>query len=76
MKAEKIKNRISEICSHFTFIYQGKDCGVDPFSHNHFDMWFGDTDKTVNNIDDVMNSPFFDGKSLSEICEDIEVIDF
>lgn len=39
-------------------------------------MWYGDNNMTANNIEDVMNYPFFDGKSLSEICGNIEIIDF
>lgn len=31
MTAKKIKSRISEIASHFTFEFNGKSCGVDPF---------------------------------------------
>lgn len=76
MTVKKIKSRISEIVSHFTFEFNGKSCGVDPLSKNKFDMWCGDNTLTVNSIDDVMNCPFFDGKSLSEICRDIEIIDF
>lgn len=76
MTADKIKKRISEICSHFTFLYNGKSCGVDPLSPDSFDMWCDDMDINVNNIDDVMDSAFFDGKSLSEIAGKIEIIDF
>ena len=76
MTAKKIKSRISEIASHFTFEFNGKSCGVDPFSKNKFDMWCGDNTLTVNSIDDVMDRPFFDGNCLSEICGDIKIIDF
>lgn len=76
MTADKIKNRITEICSHFTFEYNGKNCGVDPFSMDSFDMWCGDKDMRVNNIDDVMGAAFFDGKSLAEIAEEIEIIEW
>lgn len=69
MMAEKIKNRLKELCSHMTFEYNGKDCGVDPISHAEFVMWCGDKDTTVKSIDEVMAKPFFDGKSLSEIAE-------
>ena len=76
MTAKIIKNRISEIASHFTFEYHGKPCGVDPFSKSEFNMWYGDNNMTANNIDDVMNYPFFDGESLSEICDNIEIVDY
>lgn len=73
MMANEIKQRINEICSHFTFDYNGKSCGVDPFSHSEFDMWCGDDNKTVNSIEEVMTVPLFDGKSLSEIADEIQI---
>ena len=42
--SDKIKNRINEICSHFTFEYNGKPCGIDPYSKNDFDMWCGESE--------------------------------
>lgn len=76
MKAIDIKNRICEIASHFTFTYNGKNCGVDPFSTDKFEMWCGENEQTVHNIDDVMDSKFFDGKSLNEIANEIIIVDF
>lgn len=75
MTADRIKNRISQCCSHFTFEYNGKECGIDPFNEYDFDMWCGDNVKSVSNIDEVMNSLFFDGKSLNQISKDIKIID-
>ncbi|MBQ8298169.1 MAG: hypothetical protein IJX77_10355 [Ruminococcus sp.] len=76
MTAQQIKSRISEICSHFTFEYNEKNCGVDPFSQHKFDMWCGDNTYSANSIDEVMNLPFFDGKSLDEIATEIDIIDW
>ena len=76
MTADKIKSRISETASHFTFDFNNKACGVDPFTATKFNMWCGDNNITVNSIDDVMNHPFFDGKCLTDICNDITIIDF
>lgn len=76
MTADKIKTRINEIASHFTFEYKGKNAGVDPFSKDDFDMWFGDELINVKSIDEVMNDKFFDGKSLTEIADEIEIIDW
>lgn len=73
MMDEKIKNRLKELCSHMTFEYNGKDCGVDPISHTEFAIWCGDEDTTAKSIDEVMTTPFFDGKSLSEIADVITI---
>ena len=75
-KSDIIKERINELASHFTFEYQSLSCGVDPFSQNEFDLWCGDNNRTAKSIDEVMTTPFFNGKSLSEIADDIEIIDF
>lgn len=74
--ADKIKNRISECCTHFAFDYNGKSCGVDPFSGNKFDMWCGDKCVTVDNIEKVMNDNFFDGLSLAKIANKIDITDW
>lgn len=76
MTAQTIKNRIIEMCSHFTFDYNGKSCGVDPLSHTHFEMWCGDNTYIATNINEVMSIPFFVGKPLSEITNKIDVIDY
>ncbi|MCD8055316.1 MAG: hypothetical protein LUE25_01145 [Clostridiales bacterium] len=76
MTAEMIKNRISEICSHFLFTYNGKNCGVDPFSQNDFDMWYGDDYHHADSIENVMNVPLFDGKTLTDIANKIEITEY
>lgn len=55
-----------------TFIYNGKDCGIDPMSITEFDMWYGEDFITVNSIDKVMNTALFDGKTLLDIVDDVE----
>jgi len=74
--ATDIQNRIAECCTHFTFDYNGKCCGVDPFSEDNFDMWCGNNDTTVDSIEKVMHNKFFDGMSLSEIANDIDIINW
>lgn len=76
MTSADIKNRISEMASHFTFVYNKKNCGIDPYSSTNFDIWCGDSLYTATSIDEVMRRPFFDGKSLNEISNNIEIIDF
>lgn len=72
-----IKKRIEEMCTHFTFEYNGKRCGIDPVyipkTGDTFEMWCGDEEYTAYSIDDVMNKPFFDGKPLKGIVDEIEI---
>ena len=46
---------------------------IDPISSDHFDMWYGDNAITVTSIEDVMKQPFFDGQSLQDIVDKIEI---
>lgn len=73
MKASEIKDYIESLTSHFLFIFNDKECGVDPFSSHNFDMWYGDNMMTAKSIDEVMNTSFFDGKTLNEISNEIEL---
>lgn len=72
MNALELKERIDSLCTHVLFDYNGQECGVDPFSHNEYDMRYGKKSVTVNSIDDVMNLPFFDGKALKDILSEVE----
>lgn len=75
MNAAELKERIDSLCTHVLFDYNGRACGVDPFSHTEYDIWYGEKSATLHSIDEVMNMPFFDGKALKEIVGDIEHLD-
>ncbi len=74
--ATEIHNRLLEFATAFTFDYKNKHGGVDPFNDTEFDMWYGDTLITVCSIDEVMNTPIFDGKSLTDIVDEIDIDSF
>lgn len=76
MTAKEIRDRLNEMVSHITFEYKGKPCGVDPLSQTHYEIWYGDVDMVATSLDEVMTTPFFDGKSLSEIAEEIEIDEY
>ena len=57
--------------SHLVFDYNGKACGVDPLSRDHFDMWYGDSDTVAHTLDEVLSVPLFGGKTLAEIAHKI-----
>lgn len=75
MTSDNLKNQIDSLISHVLFDYNGKPCGVDPINHHHFDVWCGDKVFSSKSINEVMETPFFDGKSLEEICNDITNIE-
>ncbi len=75
MSLSDLKQEIESLVSFIGFTYKNADCGVDPISKECFYMHYGESTQTAENIEDVMNSPFFDGKSLSEIFNDIVITD-
>lgn len=81
MTSEKIKLRIEECATLFSFRYYGKDGNIDPYyipeskSYEYL-LYFDGSEMTVHSLDDVMTTPFFAGKSLSEIAEEIEIDEY
>lgn len=74
--AEKIRDRIDELCTLFGFVYQGRDGHVDPFNHAKYQMLFDGVEWEAHSIDEVMTLPFFDGRSLAEIADEIEITEW
>lgn len=75
MTVKDLRDRINSICTHVLFDYNGKECGVDPFSEKHFDMWCGDDFMEAHSIDEVMKVPFFEGKALEDIAGQLENVE-
>lgn len=76
MNAAQLKNSISQCISDFTFVYNGKKCGIEvevSKSKPIFTMWFGDRWIDLFDVEDVMKTPLFDGKSLSDICTEVTI---
>lgn len=73
MTAIEIKDYVGSLVSHITFEYNNKNCGVDPFRKDCFEMWYGNEVMTATSIDEVLTTPFFEGKSLNEIANVIEL---
>lgn len=76
MNAQQIRGRLDELASHLTFTYKGESCGIDPMNRTHFNMWSGENEMVAKSLDEVMESAFFDGKSLAEIAEQITITDW
>lgn len=71
MIINKIKQRLSEMCTHILFNYNGVQCGIDHISPTRFDMWYGDKVYEAKNIESVMNAAIFNGKTLGEIIGNV-----
>lgn len=72
---DKIKNRLLEFCTLFSFSYHGKSCDIDPFDEGNFHLRCGDKEQDVDSIDAVLYEPFFDNRSLADIVNDITNIE-
>ena len=73
MTASDLKDEIEKMCSHILFDYKGKNCGIDPITKNIIAIWFGGEYTTVRSIDEAMQIKIFDGKSLDDISEGIDI---
>lgn len=75
MSKLEIKKNIESLCSHVTFEWNGKECGVDPLSTTEFEMWCGENMMIATDIEEVMSTRFFDGFSLEQIADKIKNIE-
>ena len=75
MTVKRLRDRIGSLCTHVLFDYNGKACGVDPFDAGHFDMWCGEDFMEAHSIEEVMQEPFFEGKALQDIIDQIENVE-
>lgn len=71
---EEVVERLRTVITCFEFTYNGIPCGVDPFSKTDYDVWYGDKLVKMNSIDEVINSKFFDGKTIKDIFPYIDII--
>ena len=65
MTAKKIRDRIESLCKHVLFDY----------NVGHFDMWCGEDFMEAHSIEEVMQEPFFEGKALQDIIDQIENVE-
>lgn len=71
-----IRDRLAGLENHFLFSYRGRDCGVDPIAKNKYNIWFGNKHSHVDTIDAVFEVPFWGGKKITDIFEDISIIEY
>lgn len=76
MSLNTFRDRVYSLISYISFEYNNTDCGIDPLAKDHFDMWYGDEYYKAESIDDVMSHPLFDGKSLTEIFDNISNLEY
>lgn len=73
MKAEDLKKWIASMTQDIDFSYKGIFGSICPFSENDIALGYGDIEVGVKSVDEAMDYPLIDGKSLNEMAELIEV---
>lgn len=71
MKKEDLKDWIDSLTQDIDFEYLGVSGSICPFSRSDISLCYGDKEQSFDSIDALMNEPFFDGKSLAEICDEM-----
>lgn len=76
MKKDELKQIIADCCNDIVFSYNSMDSGVTSEVVNYiptFQAWHGEDIREYGSIDDVMNDPFYSGKSLNDLAEKIDI---
>ena len=81
LNSEEIKNLIPNdydelilsLVQDVVFEYDNKTCCINPWSRTKFEVGYNDIVKIYTDIDDLMNDTIFDGRSLSDIADEIEI---
>ena len=76
MTIQELKVHLTNLVGHVTFIYNGFSCGIDPLAKDLFEVWCGDDAFSVSSVDEVLNDELFDGRSLTDIWDDVTDLDF
>lgn len=72
MKAQDLKSWIDSLTDDIEFSYNGKDGAICPISRADISLCYNGDEVTVRSVDAAMSTPFIAGKSLNEICEQIQ----
>ena len=69
MKKEELRADIEEMLLDVEFSYKGIDGSICPFSRDNISVKYGEDERVLHSVDDLMREPFIDGKSIDEVCE-------
>lgn len=76
MKKDELKQIIADCCNDIVFSYNNKPSGITSEVVDYiptFQAWHGEDTREYGSIDDVMNDPFYSGKSLNDLAEKIDI---
>lgn len=75
MTVAYLKELLNDCCNDISFNYAGKSCGVIPEVNNYkpvYHVWCGTNTKDFYDAKSVLTTNFFAGKTLENICEQMD----
>ena len=73
MTEDELRDRIENIITAATFVYKGRNCGIDPISREEIYVWYGNDSQTAESPEEALNMKLFDGKTAIELCGIVEM---
>ena len=73
MNAQELRDWIDSLTDDIEFQYKGVWGSICPFSRENISVSYGDEERTFSSVDEVMNTPFVDGKPMKDICDKFEI---
>lgn len=73
MKPKDLKKLILSLTQDVVFEYDGAVACINPWNEAKIEVGYDDSTKIYDDIDDVMNDPFYHGKSLQEISKQLNI---
>ena len=72
MKVDALRKWIDSLTEDIDFSYHGRNGSICPFNRNDISLCFDGKSIDVNSVDEALLAPFIDGKSLSELSEQLD----
>ena len=77
MTASELRDELSQGRTDYEFVFRGKRGSICPFNYPNgqfsADVGYDSVFNTYHTLNELMNAPFLDGKSLTEVAEEIEL---
>lgn len=74
MTAQTLYDLIDSLVADIAFSYKGLDGAICPISRASIHIGYGGSeDNEYKSVSEAMSAPLFNGKSLNEIAEQIEI---
>lgn len=72
MKAQNLRDWIDSLTDDIEFRYKGLWGSICPFNRQNISLCYNNEEVTVYSVDEAMSTPFIEGRSLLEVCEELE----